>query len=76
MKDLTKYQKDLEKHLENTFNASNEDDKIKKLAETEKTVFKYIDSYLEKSDLEVRDIFKVTQDTLDEFGNSKIKFIK
>ncbi|RUT72081.1 hypothetical protein D0817_00190 [Flavobacterium cupreum] len=72
---LEQFGKDLKAHLEITFAASVEHDPIKKLNETEQTVFEFIDNYLLETSLIAKDVERSTQQILDEFPKSKIKNI-
>ncbi|MBW1655927.1 hypothetical protein K6T82_03425 [Flavobacterium sp. 17A] len=77
MKDLLeKFENDLKIHLESTFASSNQEDPIRKLDETEKTVFDYVDNYLLESSLIAKDVERSVQLILDEFAKSKIKYIQ
>jgi hypothetical protein len=77
MKELVEqFEKDLKIHLENTFAASNQEDPIGKLDETEKTVFDYVDNYLLESSLIAKDVERSVQQILDEFAKSKMKYIE
>lgn len=73
---IEQFEKDLKAHLESTFAASSEQDPIKKLNETEQTVFEYVDNYLLETTLIAKDIERPTQRILDEFANAKIKYIE
>ena len=77
MEDLIRqFEKDLRQHLENVYNASLEPDDIKRLAQTEKTVFDFVDDYLLESVLIARDVERITQEVLDQFARSKINYIE
>ena len=77
MKELVEqFEKDLKVHLENTFAASHQEDPIRKLDETEKTVFDYVDNYLLESSLIAKDVERSVQQILDEFAKSKMKYIE
>lgn len=77
MKDLLEqFENDLKIHLESTFGSSKEEDPIRKLDETEKTVFDYVDNYLLESLLIAKDVERSVQLILDEFAKSKIKYIQ
>jgi hypothetical protein len=75
MTNLKQFESDFKKYLEFTFGNSKEDDIIKKLAETESKVLKYIDQYLQNSDSPIKNINQSAQYILDEFSKEKIKFI-
>lgn len=73
---IEQFEKDLKAHLESTFAASGEQDPIKKLNETEQTVFEYVDNYLLETTLIAKDVERPTQRILDEFAKAKIKYIE
>lgn len=73
MEDLIEqFRRDLKAHLESTFLASDQEDPIERLVETEKTVFDYVDNYLLESTLIAGDVERSTQQVLDQFAKSKM----
>lgn len=71
MDQLIQFEKDLEAYLHRTYAASSEQDPIKRLHETELTVFGFVDNYLLETTLIARDIEPSIQRVLDEFAKSK-----
>ncbi|SNR72446.1 hypothetical protein [Flavobacterium sp. ov086] len=76
MSNLKQFRKDLNAHLQNEFNASNETDSIKKLAEAENTVHDFVDNYIEKFGLNRSDLNIISSDLITEFAKIKIKYIE
>lgn len=76
MSNLEQFKKDLNVHLENEFNASNENDSVKKLAEAENTVHDFIDNYIKKFGLNRSDLNITSSDLISEFAKRKIKYIE
>ncbi|OXB05000.1 hypothetical protein [Flavobacterium pectinovorum] len=76
MSNLEQFKKDLNVHLENEFNVSNETDSIKKLAEAENTVHDFVDKYIEKFGLNRSDLNITSSDLISEFAKRKIKYIE
>lgn len=60
----------------NQNSSTDPEDPIRKLDETEKTVFDYVDNYLLESSLIAKDVERSVQLILDEFAKSKIKYIQ
>ncbi|MDA6071107.1 hypothetical protein NJT12_15940 [Flavobacterium sp. AC] len=77
MKELIQqFEEKLKRHLENTFSASPGTDNIKRLSETEKTVYDFVDNYILESDFIAADLEPSVQYILDEFAKSKINYIE
>ncbi|WP_347049151.1 hypothetical protein [Flavobacterium olei] len=73
---LEQFEKDLKIHLEDTFAASIQENPLRKLDETQKTVFDYVYNYLLQSTLIARAVEQSVQQILDEFAKAKIKYIE
>jgi len=69
---LEQFEKDLKIHLEYTFNSITETDIVKKLDQTEKTVFDFVDNYLLQSSLIAKDVEKATQRIVDQFMKANL----
>ena len=76
MATIEKFGKDFKTHLEDTFNASQEEHKVDKLAEAEATVNDYIDNFQALSGLKRIDIVNYAQPILDAFAQEKINYIQ
>jgi len=69
---LEQFEKDLKTHLQYTFNSITETDIVKKLDQTEKTVFDFVDNYLLQSSLIAKDVEKSTQRIVDQFMKANL----
>lgn len=76
MSNLEQFGKDLNVHLEKEFNASSQNDNIKKLSDAEKTVHAFVDSYIEKYGLNRSDLNVTATYLISEFAKKKINYIE
>ncbi|KAF2515699.1 hypothetical protein [Flavobacterium foetidum] len=71
---LLQFESELRAFMEFRYNASGEQDTVKRFNETEKAVFEFVDNYLLNSpDLIAADVERSTQNIINEFIDSKIK---
>ncbi|SHG33096.1 hypothetical protein [Flavobacterium defluvii] len=71
---LQQFESELKAFLEFSYNASSEQDSVKRFNETETAAFAFIDNYLLNStELIAGDVEHSTQEILNEFIQSKLK---
>ncbi|MBE8723442.1 hypothetical protein [Flavobacterium hungaricum] len=75
MSNMAQFEKDFNEHLEKEYNASNQNDSIKKLADAEKTVHAFVDNYIEQYGLDRSNLNITATYLIRKFARRKINYI-
>ncbi|UPZ14366.1 hypothetical protein [Flavobacterium humidisoli] len=76
MSNIEQFEKDLNDHLAKEFNASNQNDNIKKLSDAENTVYEFVNNYVKKYGLDRSDLNITSTYLISEFAKKKINYIE